>query len=264
MSPRTYSAEEREEYRCLTRIEQGPGACPQTPIERATIDAAALAYFEEVGLDADALRSDIAAAVDDRRALVRDQLRDAVAEERKAAERLERVRRDYQDEKIDADDWREQREQLSEELEAARAALKQAETRETALVEAEKDAANPESDAQRRLEAIRDAVSGKVKENADDIEALRTALAEMFEAFYVLPADHHEAVLAALPTDEAEAAAAVRQRLEQRQAFDFNIDGYRIFPQPRADALAGLGGAFEPLLKRRSLPATTDDDGLTT
>ena len=169
-----------------------------------------------------------------------------------------------QDEKIDADDWREQREQLSEELDAARAALKQAETRETALVEAEKDAANPESDAQRRLEGIRDAVSGKVAANADDIEALRTALAEMFEAFYVIPADHMEAERAALPTDEAEAAGAVRQRLERRQAFDFKLDGYRVFPQPRADALAGLGAAFEPLLKRRSLGATTDDDGFTT
>ncbi len=273
MTPRTVNSakEKREEYRCGGRIEHGVGYCAQTAIKREVVDAAALAYFEDVALDADAMQKEIADVVDDRRGLVADQLRGAVADERQAAERLERVRRDYQDGKLDADDWSEQRAALMSELEGARGALAQAESREAELAAAEDDAANPESEAQRRLESIREAVAGKVAANADDTEALRVALTEMFEAFFIVPADYKDPDAPEPLEGEAAAAAAVRRRLEQREGFNFDADagGYRIFPMPRPETLEGIGAAFYPLLKRRGLgplssDATKEDDGFVT
>ncbi len=260
MQPRTYKSEGREEYRCAGRSDFGIDYCPQTPIPRDQIDLAALDYFREVGLDLDAMRNELDAAMQSKRELVDSRLRECAAEESKAVDRLARIRRDYQDERLDAEDWKSMSAELNAELKAARAELKQAQERDAELSEAETRADDPESDALKRLESIRQSVAGKLAE-ADDagIAAVRAALTDMFDVFYV-----RAAKAAAAPLDTADALpgeldAAERVKLAARDALrdagsePIDAADWRLVPVPRAELLTGLDDAFRPVLRRRGL-----------
>jgi hypothetical protein len=79
------------------------------------------AYFEQVALDVGATRRTLAEARDRRLTEVSQLLAGSNAEQRRPEERLSRVRRDYQDGRLDADDWQEQRAELAAEHDAAKA-----------------------------------------------------------------------------------------------------------------------------------------------
>jgi site-specific DNA recombinase len=133
LTPRTFRENGeivREAYLCLNRIENGPEACPLPIVDRASVDLAALDYFQRSALDVEALERDLTAALAEKRAIVGEQVRQARDDERRAGERVDRIRRDYADGKLEAEDWRDLRDQFAGELDGARAELQQAEARE--------------------------------------------------------------------------------------------------------------------------------------
>ena len=211
-------AEGREDYRCAGRSDYGIDHCPQTPIPRAKIDTAALDYFREVGLDVDAMRAELDAAVKGRRELVAARLHEAEGgRNRRLPTGSRGSGATTKTASLDAADWRSLLlPNWFAELEAARAELRQAQERDAELVEAEANADDPEAEALARLESIRQSVAGKI-EDAEGINAVRAALVDMFDAFYV------RVLAAADPLDPADALpgeldAAERVRAQAREA----------------------------------------------
>lgn len=97
--------------------------CEQPPVRRHVIDEAIWRFVTETALDLEATRALVA---DQHRANVAEAaaLREQAQRDQATAEaRLTRVRRDYQDGRLDAEDWRDQRDELTAELEAAQAKL---------------------------------------------------------------------------------------------------------------------------------------------
>ena len=88
-------------------------------MRRRDVDQAVYDYFQRVGLDVEATRQQLAEARDRKLTEVRALRSQADGEAHRAVDRLARVRRDYQDGKLAADDWSEQRDQLIVELGAA-------------------------------------------------------------------------------------------------------------------------------------------------
>lgn len=252
MKPRTNKARKRETYECATRQADGPASCPQTPIKRAPLDLAALSYFEDVGLDVEAMKVEVADAVRRRREVIDAQLKAATTEQADAEARLARITRDYQDEQLDAAEFELQRGRLAEEIEAAGAQTEQATRNEAAIAEAERAAADPAPVVVEQLEAIRAAVAGKLA--ASNLTTLRRVLGELFERFVVVPADKSAAVLPAAEQALADAAREeIRKQLAAAGSEPFESPGYHVIPWPRQEALAGLDEAFRPILKRRGL-----------
>ena len=95
----------REEYRCLGREQNGTKFCPQTPIPRAPLDAAAFEYFRTVGIDLEATRAQLEGAIQREREAITTALEEAEREELAAAEALSRVGDDYKRGAISAEDW---------------------------------------------------------------------------------------------------------------------------------------------------------------
>jgi hypothetical protein len=94
-----------------------------------------------------------------------------------------RDRRDYQDGRLDADDWREQREQLTGELDAARAESERHAERDLSLA-SEKCAVDAEAAVLAELAAMRELVVGHARErSAEALDALRAALLRLFDRF---------------------------------------------------------------------------------
>jgi hypothetical protein len=113
-------------------------------------------------------------------AALRDQ---AKREARVADERLARVRRDYTDGRLDAEDWREFREELGAERDAARADLDRL-AEQQHEVERWGELRDAEADTLRRLSEIRALVAGEIR-TAEGLEAVRAALTRMFERFVI-------------------------------------------------------------------------------
>lgn len=261
LTPRTFRERGeivRESYLCMNRIENGPEACPLPIVSRAAVDLAALDYFQRAALDVEQLERDLTAALSEKRAIVGDQVKRAQTEERTATDRLTRIRRDYQDGKLDADDWREQREELTAELEGARAELERAEAREAELVAAEEASGEPRARALERLAAIRAAVAGELTD-AEGIDQLRAALHEMFDVFWIAPIDEDRE----LTDDEKPLVAAARQTLRESLAAEgsepFDADDLLIVPTPKPELVDGLDTALQPVLKRRGLAGKTNE-----
>jgi DNA invertase Pin-like site-specific DNA recombinase len=184
MVPRTLRARSEngrsyEAYLCANRIADKE-SCQQTPVMREDIDSAFFRYFESVALDVDATRAHFAGE-QSRRLSESGALRDeARRDESRAAERLARVKRDYQDGRLDADDWNDQRAELTAELEGARAKLARLEAQAKALAtEALPDA---EAAVLEYLTDLRAAVVGRVAER-NGLDTVRAAVATMFERF---------------------------------------------------------------------------------
>jgi hypothetical protein len=118
---------------------------------------------------------------DARRTEVTEQLRQAEREAAKARERYERVKRVFQDGRMDPDDWREQRDELVGERGAADAQAEQLRARERELWSESMtetiDAATAE-----QLTEVRRAIVEHVR-GAGDVDAVRASLLAMFERF---------------------------------------------------------------------------------
>lgn len=161
-----------EAYRCLTRIKDVT-ACDQEPVPRAKVDTAVFVFFQNAHMSVDAMRerveATVAAKLDETRAL-RQQ---AETEAHRAAERLTRVKRDYQDGKLDADDWREQRGQLTEEADGAIAQAQRLAKQEADIAESIR--AVTEDEVVQQLADLRAAIAGHLT-RSEDVAQVRAAL----------------------------------------------------------------------------------------
>lgn len=147
------------------------------------IDSAVYRYFEQVRLDVEATRRAIAEARNHKLAEVRA-LRDAAETEvQRAEERLGRVRRDYTDGKLDADDWRSFKAELMPQRDAARA---QAERLAAQHAEVERwgEVRDAEAETLRRLSEIRALIAGEIRDAAG-LDAVRAALSRTFRRFVI-------------------------------------------------------------------------------
>ncbi len=210
-----------EVYRCYGRS-RDVDSCAMLPIRRAEIDTAVYRYYEQVGLDVAATRAAMAEALDRKVAETRALREQADQAAPKAEARLARVRRDYQDGNIEADDWAEQRRELTAERDAAWAeaehlsASEQEAAARGALVDAE-------GEMLRRLAEIRQAVAGDINDAAST-DAVRAALSRLFDGFVV-----HRGV-----PDEAHVELIGRVWIEpiiSQHALD--LDGDQVVPRLR-------------------------------
>ena len=218
-------------YLCAGRQNLG---CRMPYVDRAMIDSAVYSYFEQVGLDVEATRQAIEEARDRKLAEVRSLLAEAERESARVADRLSRIRRDYAEGEITAADWQSFRAELEADQAAATA---EADRLRAAEQDAEGWAAgrDAEREALRQLAAIRAAIVGEVRE-AEGVDAVRAALARMFERFVLHRKDSPSA-----PTQlHAELA--------------MGAPGYLIEPVIRPEAIEHLSPeTAAPILRREPL-----------
>ena len=152
-----------EAYVCYRRMRLGMAACPQAPVRRHAIDTAVWQFFERVALDVDATKQAVTERSTAKLTEI-DALREqATLEVGRAQDRLSRVRRDYQDGKLDADDWREQRVELTADLEAAAAHVERLEAQRQAALD-EVRQVDAESAVLRELTALRALIVGEARD----------------------------------------------------------------------------------------------------
>jgi site-specific DNA recombinase len=163
-----------DSYLCNGRQVHG---CRMPMVGRLDIDQAVYAYFEQVGLDVAATRQALAEARDRQLAEIRELASEAQRERRRSQERMARVRRDYQDGRLEAADWSEQRAELSAELEAAGAEAARLSGQQDELRSRDEDL---EQLLYRRLLEIREAIQGRA---LAELEPVRSALVQTFERF---------------------------------------------------------------------------------
>jgi hypothetical protein len=235
MVPRTRS--DWEYYYCNGGGTFGKEFCAQAAVGRAVIDGAVFDYFAQVGLDISATRQQLEATRNRKRAEVGALRANAEHEAQLSAERLARVRRDYQDGKLAADDWAEQREQLEGEHNAA-----QAEAERLRASEADAETENPFGDAEEevlcQLTEIRRAIAGEITD-AEGVDAVRAALARLFKAFVIHP--------------PADALLAVARSGEALMVGPDGREAFALEPVLRDEVLAGFDGRGFPQLRREPL-----------
>lgn len=125
----------RETYVCRGRHEKLTGCDAFVSINRVAVDSAVFSYFARAALDMKSEIDAIEARRETELRLVRSQLTLAERELLTAQDRLTRVRRAFQDGKLDPDDWTEHRAELMAELEAGKQAVKAHKRREAAIHE---------------------------------------------------------------------------------------------------------------------------------
>jgi hypothetical protein len=213
-------------YVCATKKGLGGvAACPMPRVPRDVVEAPLLAYFRDTILDIDTTRAQIEQAaarkVEEARALREHAEHQATL----AEERLARVRRDYQDERITAEDWAEQREELTGERQAAHAQAARLAGREAEAIEA-KARLGQEGQLLALLHELRVSIIESVRE-ADDqagTDAVRAALSRVFQRFVIGRVD----------------APWVDGEVGTPGIPCFARDGLLIVPVPQPDAIVGV------------------------
>ena len=181
----------RETYRCYGR-HRDPQTCTMAPIDRALVDTAVYAYFEQVGLDMEASREQLTTALERRVSEVRVLLAAAEKEERMAEERLVRVKGDYSSGGLPLEDWIEFKTELEPQRDAARSEVERLGTH-LIEIEAGEALSDLEQELLEQLARIRAAVGGAVKD-ANGVLAVRSALLRLFDGFVLhrgLPEETH-------------------------------------------------------------------------
>ncbi|HET6550733.1 MAG TPA: recombinase family protein, partial [Solirubrobacter sp.] len=176
-----------ERYICHTRT-RDVSACAQLPVARAAVDEAALSVLERRGVSVEQTRAQLLASIAAERARVEARLTDATRQERRAAESLARVRRDYMSGGLPLEDWSTMRPELEEELAGARAARTQVQRRLAELTDEQVDDALAST-----LGEIREAIAAQLQDRGS-IDEVRMLLRRMFACF-VLHADGDELAL---------------------------------------------------------------------
>ncbi|HEX3241132.1 MAG TPA: recombinase family protein [Solirubrobacterales bacterium] len=169
-----------EYYECFNH-HMDTSSCPVTRLRRDRVDPQVYRYFERVAVDVEATRAELAEALDARLAEVRALRGNASQEAQTAQERLDRVKRDYMDGTLTAEDWADFRVELTGELDAAKAQVQRFDS-QLAEVEAGGATRDLEAEVVEKLAAIRAAVAGEVKD-ADGVDAARAALLRLFDGF---------------------------------------------------------------------------------
>jgi len=177
--PRTDTTRERagEWYVCDGRLRRGAWFCSQPFIRRAVIDDALLSELNVRYLDREAMLERMRARLESDKETAAIALADAERDALKAAERLARVTRGWQDGVIDDDEYRRQRTGLLEERQAATAAVECARDRQAKVAEARP--LDAEEALLRRLADLRAAVVDGIGK-APDLNGLRRLLQELF------------------------------------------------------------------------------------
>jgi DNA invertase Pin-like site-specific DNA recombinase len=170
----------RETYESYERIRE-PGACDMPAVARADIDTAVFSYFEQLGLDVEATRAQMVGARDRKLAEVRALYEQAKSEQHRAEDRVARVRRDYVDGKLSAEDWASFRDELQSDLSGAAAEVVRFEA-QAEEVERWADWIDTEHDTVRKLAELRAAIAGEVS-GSRDLDAVRAALTRLFDQF---------------------------------------------------------------------------------
>jgi hypothetical protein len=183
MVPRTNGGYEM--YYCNGRSKLGKEFCPTPHLRRADIDGPVYRYFERVGLDVEATRAQLSDQRDQQLAEVRALRAQAEQEAQRADERLTRIRRDYADGKLEADDWRSLRDELTPQADAARAEVLRLRKSEAA-VEQDSAVLDAEQETLERLAEIRRAMAGEIHD-AESADAVRAALSRLFSKFVLHP-----------------------------------------------------------------------------
>jgi DNA invertase Pin-like site-specific DNA recombinase len=173
-------SEGRGRYVC-ERVHAGLGGCECKAISKPVVDSAVFAFFQQVGLDVESTREQVAGARNRKLAEVRATLEEARKERGRAEDRLARVRRDYTDGKLDAEDWTAFRDELTAELEGASAAVDRLAGR-LAEVEQWSDVRDAEQDTLTMLADIREAVAGGTADE-ERVDAVRAAIMRLFARF---------------------------------------------------------------------------------
>lgn len=179
-SSRNRNGTMHETYRCYERW-RDPTTCDMMPVPRAAVDTAVYAYFEQVGLDVEATREQLAAAIELRVAEVKGLLAGAEREAREAEARLARVKGDYSSGGLPLEDWLEFKAELEPQRDAARAEVDRLRA-QLADVKAGETLRDVEQEVLEQLAQIRAAVAGAVKD-ADGVEAVRSSLLRLFDGF---------------------------------------------------------------------------------
>lgn len=223
------------------------------PIKRAELDGAVFDYFARVGLDIDATRALLAEALAGKLSEVRALLADAERAGHEAAARLARVKRAFQDGKIDADDWAEQRAELSDEQTAADANVEHLRARERD-VDAGAMFRDAETETLEALAGIRAAIAAQVTGAATDgVEGVRSALLRLFDHFTLYrrtDGDRH-----ALPAGERIEAEHIAAALAEAAPEVAELAGGRfvVYGEVRPEATADFGESFRPISRKEPL-----------
>ena len=234
-------------YHCMTRKSRGPDACPMAPVPK-WIDEGVLTYFKSAALDVEATIRQIAEANERLITEARVRREHAEREGMSIEERIRRVRRDYQDGKLDADDWREQRRDLLAESEAAERAItdaienEQRSRRHTETADAEKEALQ-------RLAAISKAVEG-ITDDPTTLDGFRTTLQRLFSGFTLHLLD---------PETEHDAARPLPTYWQPELLLPRAL---YIEPHVRPDAIKSRGPGNWPNLNRVALDGNTETNAL--
>jgi hypothetical protein len=187
MVPRS---EGRGTYYCLGRKERGTHYCPQSPIDRAWLDGAVFDHFLRAYVDLDASARELAAARSHRVEEIRVLALSADRDQIRVVENRARIRRDYRDGLITAEEWADLKSDLEPELEAATANLERLNAQ---LQEREQEA---ESEAVDRMFAdivldMRRSIQRHL-EGHDSLTIVRAVFARMFERIEVNVLDIQE------------------------------------------------------------------------
>jgi hypothetical protein len=158
-----------------------PVSCPVKPIRRDHVDPQVFRYLERVGVDTEATRAELVSAQESRVAEILTLRHEAHQEAQAADERLERVKRDYLEDRISAEDWSEFRDDLSAELSAAQAQAVRLDEQLASIQEAG-SLADLEAEVLKKLAAIRATLAGEVVD-ARGVDAARAAILRLFEGF---------------------------------------------------------------------------------
>jgi hypothetical protein len=154
-----------------------------TPVKRELVDGAVFNYFETVALDVEATKAQLAEAHDRKRSELQALSDQAQAEQQRAQARLAKVRRDYTDDRITAEDWSSFRDELTADLEAANAEVERLKSQ---AADSEEWAGwlDAERETLQKLSTLRAVIAGEVS-SQDDLDAVRASLTQLFDHFVI-------------------------------------------------------------------------------
>jgi site-specific DNA recombinase len=178
-----------DKYTCRTRKQiTGSAGCSMPDQPREATDRQALDMFEKQFLDLDATRAQFATDLTAHLTEIEAQEHRATREVAEKTSHIARIERDYLAEELTAATY----ERLSKQLEQDHAAVEAERQRLAANADAVRQSyreLDAEADVLRRLGHLRDAVRERVRtaQQHQDVDAIRTALAQAFNAVYVGP-----------------------------------------------------------------------------
>ena len=241
----TYNA---KSYVCASRKQRGTGECIQANIPQKLLDSAVFEFFKAERFDAGATREALETRVNTTHKQRTDLLAEALRDETKARENLERMKRQVKDGEITPQEWREDwKSDVEGELAAA---IAKREGMEQAAAAAQSDvetvSALAESAAIQGLASIQQRIAGEI-EGADGVESVRAALATLFERFELARAPKGEAI-----PDGFDAELDVPM---------LSLSKWTVALYPRTEWQGDLDGYWREIVER--VPLTINEHGTT-